>query len=519
MLRRLPCAALAAALSLALCTAPARASWHALESIPVESPVYRMVEDLAASWGFGTAFLSTQPWDRADLGRFLDELVLNHPQAAADPLVVRLRRELDPGDAPGGWEPMATFESDEGALELSPYALGDYAEDRARGAVVRDLRAGLQASAAIGPNVLMWSDVYAGTTSPGPHGNPTDSRQFGLIEGVQLNTYFDRAYVTWRGRRARLQVGHTWLRWGPGAWGTMALSDGAPAFDVAEARVSVLPRLQLEWFVATLDPLDESYLAGHRLEWRPAAAWDVSVAELARFDGTASLPLYVVPVIPYAQAEKRVLKASGAQADTIPRAGQNNVMWAADVAWRWRPGVRLYGEVAVDDFSFSSAKRPRAIAWQAGFDARRALGEDAITLRGEYARVYRYTYSSYHGANFAFAGYPTAFPLGPDVDRLNGRLEWQRGPDWRFGLEGAYTRKGQSTIGDAWMPGEPFESRLILSGVVETDARAGASADWSPAPGLVLGVTGGWANLRAPKHVAGATADGAYVVTRSTLRW
>jgi hypothetical protein len=512
-------AALVAALALALCPAPARAAYHSLESIPVESPIYRMVEDLAASYGLGSSFLATQPWDRADLGRFLDELVLDAPAAATDPLVVRLRRELEPGGRAGGWEPMRTFESDEGDLELSTYALTNFAQDRARASVVRDFRAGLQASAALGEDLLLWTDVYAGTTSPGAHGNPANSRHFGLIEGVQLNHYIDRGTMTWRGRRGRLQVGHTWLRWGPGAWGTMALSDGAPAFDVAEARVPVLHRLQLEWFIATLDPLDQSYLAGHRIEWRPSGGWDVSFAELARFEGASSVPLYVVPVIPFGHVEKRVLKASGVAPDSIPRAGQNNVMWSADFTWRWRPGVRLYGEVAVDDISFSSEKRPRALAWQAGVDARRVRGGNAWTLRGEYSRVYQYTYSSYHGQHFEFAGSPTGFPLGTDVDRLNGRLEWQRGPALRLGLEGAYTRKGESEIGDYYVPGSGAVNNLVLTGVLDADARGGTTIDWSPAPGLSLGVTGGWASIKGPNHVFGATADGAYGQTRGTLRW
>lgn len=517
--RAAPAAALVALLALALPPAPARAAWHSLEAIPVESPVYRMIDDLAATYGLGASFHATRPWDRADLGRFLDQLLLDSPGAAGEPLLARLRRELEPAGGPGGWEPLRTFESDDASLELSPYALAGFAEDRARGAVARDFRAGLQASAALGENLLLWTDLYAGTTSSGPHGNPADSRRFGLVEGVQVNSYFDRGYATWRGRRGRLHVGHTWLRWGPGTWGTMALSDGAPAFDVAEARVGLLRPLQLSWFVASLDPLDESYLAGHRLEWRPGPDVDVSVAELARFDGTANLPLYLLPVVPYGHAEKRVLKASRAGTDTIPRAGQNNVMWSADLAWRWRPGVRLYGEVAIDDLSFSSERRPRALAWQAGFDGRRVRGGSAWVLRAEYARVYRYTYSSYHGRHFEFAGHPTGFPLGTDVDRLNGRLEWQRGPAWRFGLEGAYTRKGESAIGDYYQPGSGPVNNLILSGVLDADSRAAVTADYSPAPGLALGATAGWARIDGPGHVAGATVDGAFGQARGTLRW
>ena len=245
---------------------------------------------------------------------------------------------------------------------------------------------------------------------------------------------------SWRGR---LEVGHTWLRWGPGAWGTMALSDGAPAFDVVEVRVPLLRRAQFEWFVASLDPATQSYLAGHRLELRPTASLDVAFGELARFDGSSSAPMYLLPMIPYSALEKRVLKSSDLPSDSLTRLGKNNVMWVVDASWRARPGTRLSGELAVDDISFSSEPRPRALAWQIGFEARRVTGGTAWTLRGEYSHVYQFTYSVYHHHDFAFAGLPTGFPLGPDVDRINGRLEWRRGPAWAFGAEGSFTRKGE----------------------------------------------------------------------------
>src|SRR6185295_17573347 len=97
---------------------------------------------------------------------------------------------------------------------------------------------------------------------------------------------------------------------------------------------------------------------------------------------------------------------------------------------------------------FSSERRPRALAWQLGFSARRATaanaaadaaahaaGGRALQINVEYAHVYRFTYSVYHHHDFEFDGLPTGFPLGPDVDRLNGRLEWRRGPAWAYGIE------------------------------------------------------------------------------------
>lgn len=512
-------ALLVAALLLPCMPRPVHAAYHALESIPVESPVYRMVEDLAASYGFGSAFLHTQPWDRADLGRFLDELALNRPSASDDPLVVRLRRELESGGGPGGWEALVRAEDERSSVELSPYARANFSEDRARREIVRDFRAGVQASVAFGEGLLGWADFYSGTTSAGAHGNPADSRHFGLIEGVQLNSYFDRATLTWRGRWGRLQAGHTWLRWGPGAWGTMAQSDGAPAFDVIEARVPLPGRMQLEWFVASLDPVTQSYLAGHRLEIRPTGSLDVSFSELARFDGNGSAPQYLLPLVPYSLIEKRLLKSGDAGADSTDRWAKNNVMWAADVAWRWRPGVRVYGEVAVDDISFSSEKRPRALAWQLGLDARRVRGGRAWTARAEYARVYQFTYSVFHAHDFSFAGYPTGFELGPDVDRANARLEYRTGPEWAFGAEGSYRRKGEGRLGQYYVPGSGALDNMVLTGVLDVDARAALTADWSPAPGLSAGLTAGWAQVTALGHQDGADESGPWGATRFTLRW
>ena len=208
-----------AALALAVFALPpaARAAYQGLEEIPVESRTVRDVEDVAASYGLGTAFHSTRPWTRSDLAAFLQEIVALAPDAEGDPAVARLRRELGP--EAGGWPPLVRAQDDQGSLEVSPYLRADFAEDRALRTVVRDFRGGVQASALLGRGLLLFTDVYAGTRSPGPHGNPVESRHFGLIEGVEFNPYFDRAYLRARGPLGTVTLGHSWLRWGTGGDG------------------------------------------------------------------------------------------------------------------------------------------------------------------------------------------------------------------------------------------------------------------------------------------------------------
>ena len=138
---------------------PARAAYHALEEIPVESRTIRDVEDLAATYGLGWAFHSTRPWDRADLRSFLNEVLVLAPGAESDPAAIRLRRELSP--EAGGWEPLVHAREEQRSLEVSPYLRADYAEDRARHAFARDFRGGLQGSAMLGEHALVFTDVYA----------------------------------------------------------------------------------------------------------------------------------------------------------------------------------------------------------------------------------------------------------------------------------------------------------------------------------------------------------------------
>ena len=185
-------------------------------------------------------------------------------------------------------------------------------------------------------------------------------------------------------------------------------------------------------------PLAERYLAGHRLEARPSAGLDVGLAELARFDGAASAPLYLLPLMPYSHLEKRAGLLTAVTEDSVRDArAKNNVMWTADLTWRVAPGARVWGELVVDDISFASTWRPRSIGWQAGAHARRRLGAGAVAARAEYTRVHRFTYSVWHHHDFAFAGLPLGYALGPDVERLEARLSWEPGADWALAAEGA----------------------------------------------------------------------------------
>ncbi len=490
---------------------PALAAYHQLEEIPVESPVYRLAEDLASSYAVSSGLLLTKPWTRADLGRFLDQLVIDAPAAARDPAVLRLQRELEPAGGFAGLEPMLSSEQDDVSLEVSPYLRVGYAENRSRSALVRDHRAGVQVSVAFGEHAILFADAYAGTKTPGPHGTPDVVGSF-TANSTDVTAWVDRGYAMWAGKGFMVRAGHTWLRWGPGADGTMALSDAAPAFDVLEARAKLPGGAQYSWFVASLDPALESYLAGHRLDLRAGPSVELSFSELARFNGAGNAMRALVPVVPFA-----LLGRAGGGSNNGPQALEtNNVMYAADFSWTWRPGVRLYAEVALDDVKLDNS-RPLQMAWQAGAHLRRRTDMGVWSLRGEYSRVYPFTYAANNGHHFVHAGFPTGSDLGPDADRLSARLEWRPNAVWAVGAEGSNLRDGSGVLGVPWSS-QAVPTRLI-SYPFEQDQRYALTIAYSPSPSFTLAVSAGSAAVSWQPSNAGRDTDGAFGSARATFRW
>lgn len=508
---------LALALAAALAAPPARAAWHAREEIPVESPVYRMVSDLAASHPISFGLTLTRPWTRADLGRFLDQLLADVPAAANDPAVGRLRRELEPGGGVDGLEPFFAAEQEDASIELSPYLRASYAEDRARRRTQRDFRGGLQASFAYGDHTVFFADGYVGNVTPGAHGTPDADGSF-RSSSSDPTAWFDRAYVAWQSPGFSARVGHTWLSWGPGLAGTLALSDAAPALDLLEATVRLPGGGRLQWFLATLDAVDDAFLAGHRLAFRAGPSVEMGFSELVRFDGSSNAPLYLIPVVPYSLLDRRARGLGPVSGDTLGRRGRNNVMLAADFSWTWRPGLRLYGELLLDDASLEN-ERPLAAGWQAGAHLRRLLASGAWSLRGDYTRVYRYVYAVSHRHDFFHAGFPTGFALGADADQFAARLEWRPDEAWAWGAEWLSARRGSDPPGTAWQPGDPVPARLILTHPVEREGRATFTADWSPSPSVTLSAAGGVTRVLSLDNAFGTDVDGAFGRASATLRW
>jgi|GEM_PF-2707858 len=506
-------AAAALASVLLLCPpSPAHATYIGQERIPTSSSVYRDLERLAETFGRMPRFLSMRPLRVAEAASFLDDLAASSPDAEADPAYRRARRDLDP-DWRESTRPLIQRIEGEERLSISPYVSLRYDDDpRNRPDVNRDYRAGARLAAAPDSTAILVLDAYAGTASQGGRGTPNFGTGNALIEGVDVNTWMEETYLEFRAGRVRILGGHTWLRWGPGREGTLALSDAAPALDLARAEVGLFRVFRFQWFASILDPGAQTYLAGHRLEWSPSPRLTMGATELARFDGTSQAPLYLIPLVPYSFWEKRPKSAPAGviPGDTTGVAfSKNNVLWSADVSWVARRGLRLWGELLVDDISFSKDYKPDMVGYQAGLEARRRLGGERARMLGgsiEYTRVNNFTYSAWHGHDFDSEGFPLGFFLGPDVASLGGEVSYEHNDALEVRVRAEWRKKGEGRIGDFYdkLAGGTVDAAKF-EGVVERETRLVGSILYTPRRWLRIVATAGTSEIRNRRHVPDGT--------------
>ena len=483
---------------------PSRSRVRPAEHIPTNSPLYLDIESLALRFGASGFFVSRRPWTRGEALEFLEDVRLRKPAAAGDPSFARIEREVSP-NAPGARPSAWAVEEEERRLEFSPYASVLYQEDPSRRPTVnRDYRVGAQVSARAATRLLIFGDIYGGTASQGGHGTPNFGTQFAVAEGLDFNMWLDRAYVALEGadtpHRIRATLAHSWVRWGPGVTGTLGVSDAAPALDRLGFDIGVVRDLQLSWFVASLDPVDQLYYAAQRINMRLGDRLELGFAEEARFDGTDQIFYYLLPVFPYTFIEKRV-DAFTAGTDSTNKFTKNNVMASVDFSLNAGRGVRWYGEFLLDDYSVSSTFKPKQIGWQTGVHGARKVGAQRIlSARAEYTRINNFVYTVWHGHDFEFAGRPLGYPLGPDAEQAWGELRLDWNVPWTVTLEAARVRKGEGAIGNPWDPSSGKVDNVPLSGVVERTSSASAGLRFQPEAGVSLEGRVGYSDVKNAEH-------------------
>jgi hypothetical protein len=294
---------------------------------------------------------------------------------------------------------------------------------------------------------------------------------------------FKRAYISFRWSGLETILGRQSLFWGPGHGGSLVISDNSPAFDMVLLNAK-FDSLKAFAFSAVLDKmwsehgdpprryLANRYISGHRIDWLAHDRLELGLSEMVLYGGEArNMELYYInPLIPYYATQWN--------------AGyDDNVMVCADFSLRPVDSYKIYGQLLVDDFSYSGGD-PNALGYLAGIYSSDFLGLLGLEIRAEYTRINSYTYTHLETENqYTHYGWIIGHQLGPDADQLTLELCQILSVNTRVKLAYSYKREGSRTVADRFR-GEDYGSLDFPSGDVEKRHKIGLGFLREPLSGL-----------------------------------
>ena len=283
----------------------------------------------------------------------------------------------------------------------------------------------------------------------------------GQIRSVVGSTAFnDQAtgYASARFGRFGVLLGRNTIAWGSQLGAQLALSDANEPMDLLQLSLD-FQRFRFSSFHAKLQGIgDQRYLAGHRLDYLASTWLHLGVYETVIYAGRGLEPGYLNPLVPYHIIEHQLGDKD------------NNTLgfdWNAFVT----PGVRAFGEIFLDDFSFDKSLGTywgNKLAYLAGVHWAQAFGLKTVELSGDFTRIDPFVYTHHDTLNmYAHYGQSLGAAIGPNAERWRTSLTWQPLRDARWQLSYSRTRNGNGDIFTAHRP-ENGEAKGYLRGTIET---------------------------------------------------
>ncbi|HVP38192.1 MAG TPA: capsule assembly Wzi family protein [Candidatus Saccharimonadales bacterium] len=471
------------------------------ERLPTGHWSYEDLEELAVAGALDSLWVYTRPLSRGDAAA---ALLAAAARFGSDPRHARLLREfaqeaseLDSARAPSFTRHLVDVGDADAALRAWPRARLGESREPGRGWHSDSLsELGFQGLAQLRPHWTLYTDMLMRKYAHGrDYADP-------LFTGTDITLLTQQAYVAANYGPLQAMLGRDRVRWGLGQTGSLLLGDAAPAMTLVEYSLH-WRRLHATAITSLLEPGLGGYLSGHRLEWHPGRAWLVGLSEVARYTSRQPDLLYLSGIIPYTLVQR--LLAADARGDTSLDV-RNNIMVALEGAWRPRPGVQLGGTLLLDDVQRRADQPGSRYGYQLSVLLTQTGRARPATLRVEYTRILDYVYSVYYGEDYIHQGASLAYPLGPDLARLSGRLSVDVSRDLKAWVAADYLAHGEGTLGqylDVLHPGLQAPPGELL-GVVEKTLGLDAGARWFARDNVQLEGSLGWRRVRDAAHVAGA---------------
>jgi hypothetical protein len=344
-------------------------------------------------------------------------------------------------------------------------------------------------------------------------------QNYDASQGYPRNAEADSSRATWDKsesyfsfgvRGIGFEYGRDNAAWGPCPDGGLMFSGLAPAMDMLRVAFDAGP-VFFTWFHGQLrGKPDRKWVSAHRVEFSPFKGAGFGIHDAVVYADRGLEPGYLNPVMPFVFSQHSL-------------GDRDNVVFGLDAALSRIRGLKLYGEMLVDDFTspwgiFSNAWSNK-IAFTAGALWTNPAGMRDSQLRIEYTRIDPFVYTHRIPSN-VYENYDAGLgsDLQPNSDRL--RLRWERwfGLRLRSGASGRVERHGNGDRRTSHAEADGDVKRF-LGGTVERRSAASVYIELEPLRDMVLRFEAGRICVRNRGLARGADASWNELALQAALNW
>jgi hypothetical protein len=452
---------------------------------PSRSWVYPYLYELRIRQGGGPIFISTGPYERCDIARWLDDLL--ETDLAGDERSAWLQRMLE-----------QEFRAEVALLDANGHS---WTGDTIFQSCVRTDRR-LQAEGFIrfclnSGHLAMWTSLRSTLNAPGLHKIETRTwRRRGRAS-------FDNGGLGFRKGGLSIFFGRDEMSWGASRDRGLLLRGSGPNLDMLRLAYRT-ERVLLTSFHAQLrrgrdDVWDETvrrFVAGHRVEILAGRHITFSLSEVVIYGGEGRTlePVYLNPLTVF-------------YAEQWNSEQNDNIFIEGDFSVLFPKRAEIRGEIVIDDFQYDFVNEPHELGAGINVVALGPIRPDVSLIGGSYYHVRNQTYGHFIKWNsLIHEGKVMGYPDGPDGDRL---MVWSSvavpvNVLWK--IDYALRRKGEGRATD---PQDPEGHKVAFpSGTVETAHTFGLDVTWRPAYRWLIGGRLEWSRRENSDNIEGKTDEG-----------
>ncbi|UCH62815.1 MAG: hypothetical protein JSU77_13685 [Fidelibacterota bacterium] len=278
-------------------------------------------------------------------------------------------------------------------------------------------------------------------------------KQHARGEADEFDTDYSSMKMTYKVGGFTALLGKFSQNWGPGLH-SLTVSNKPPTYPQFGFDWRLSERLNFSYFhgelfseledtqrsgadssiIGTREIYYDRYIASHRLEWSPVDQLTIGLMESVIYGARGIESIYLVPIMSFWSAEHYL-------GDT------DNVQMSADLTWRPRPGLKIYGVFLMDEWrpedTFKETNH-NWFAWQGGLDWRTILqDEDRLVMEATWTdhRINRHRFPI---NDFSSHGYSIGHWTGAHAQSLFASYmlhQW----DTRFMVSYLYAKRGELT--------------------------------------------------------------------------